>query len=322
MKKFEYTAVIRTLGLAGQKYQTLLDSLCSQTVQPKDIIVYLADGYDAPAQTCGREQIVRVPKGMAAQRALPYTEVETEWILYLDDDAYLPPATVENMYAALQQNHADVVAIDAFDHTKTPLLPEIMMTLAGRMRARRHSRQAYKVMRTTGFSYNKHPRGEVLQSETNAGVFFLIRKSNFLKIRFEEELWLDANTYAIGDDQVMFYKMHLMGLRQLTLFGSGAEHLDAGGNLTSSKKERELIESDFYFRRVFWQRFIQEPEKNACLRVWNRLCWGWFCGFGLAVSAIKGKRDILKAKLSGLRRARAFLASDAYRALPKIEKKL
>ena len=39
----KYTAVIRTLGKAGVKYQTLLDSLCAQTIQPEAIIVYLAE---------------------------------------------------------------------------------------------------------------------------------------------------------------------------------------------------------------------------------------------------------------------------------------
>lgn len=56
----KYTAVIRTLGKAGVKYQTLLDSLCAQTIQPEAIIVYLADGYPIPKETCGREQYVAV----------------------------------------------------------------------------------------------------------------------------------------------------------------------------------------------------------------------------------------------------------------------
>ena len=52
----EYTAVIRTLGKAGEKYQTLLDSLVSQTIPPKAIIVYIAEGYPVPAETVGIER--------------------------------------------------------------------------------------------------------------------------------------------------------------------------------------------------------------------------------------------------------------------------
>ena len=71
----EYTAVIRTLGTAGEKYQKLLDSLITQTFKPKDIIVYIAEGYSIPKETVGIEQYVYVKKGMVAQRALSYDEV-------------------------------------------------------------------------------------------------------------------------------------------------------------------------------------------------------------------------------------------------------
>ena len=67
----EYTVVIRTLGKAGGKYQKMLDSLKSQTMPPKEIIVYIAEGYDIPKETIGVERYVYVKKGMVAQRALP-----------------------------------------------------------------------------------------------------------------------------------------------------------------------------------------------------------------------------------------------------------
>ena len=54
----EYTAVIRTLGKAGEKFQTLLDSLVSQVIPPKEIIVYIAEGYPIPKETCGKEKYV------------------------------------------------------------------------------------------------------------------------------------------------------------------------------------------------------------------------------------------------------------------------
>ena len=38
-----------------------------------------------------------------AQRALPYDEVKTEWMLFLDDDVFLPPQAVETLYRQLQE---------------------------------------------------------------------------------------------------------------------------------------------------------------------------------------------------------------------------
>lgn len=78
----EYAVVIRTLGTAGEKYQTLLDSLNRQTIQPLKIFVYIADGYAIPKETIGKEQYIYVKKGMVAQRALYYDEVDTEYILF------------------------------------------------------------------------------------------------------------------------------------------------------------------------------------------------------------------------------------------------
>lgn len=318
----KYTAVIRTLGTAGDKFQCELDSLCTQTLPPEDIIIYIAEGYPLPKQTCGRERYVRVPKGMVAQRALRYDEVKTEWVLFLDDDVYLPPASVQALVDALHENDAHVISPDTFDNAARNLKSELMMTISGRMIARRgDEKYGYKVLRTGGYSYNKHPEPRAYLSETNAGPCFMCRKQDFLKIDLEEELWLDALKYALGDDQAMFYKMHLYGLKQLTLFGSGIRHLDAGSTLQNVDKERQMVEADYYFRLIFWSRFIQEPEKNPLIRVWNRGCISYFYLFGLMMSLLKRDHDMLGRKLKSIKRARSFLKSELYASIPKIVKK-
>ena len=60
-----------------------------------------------------------------------------------------------------------------------------------------------------------------------------------------EELWLDNQQYALGDDQVMFYKMYKNNYKQLTAFNTGIIHLDAG-NARQPGREKELIYSDLY----------------------------------------------------------------------------
>lgn len=110
----DYTAVIRTLGTAKVKYQKLLKSLVAQTCSPKSIIVYIADRYSLPKETVGIEKYVYVKKGMVAQRALRYDEVETEYILFLDDDVELPANGVVHLYNQLLENKADVISPDVF----------------------------------------------------------------------------------------------------------------------------------------------------------------------------------------------------------------
>ncbi|MDY3227656.1 MAG: glycosyl transferase family 2 [Candidatus Cryptobacteroides sp.] len=315
----EYTAVIRTLGKAGEKYQTLLNSLVSQTIPPKEIIVYIAEGYPIPTETVGRERYVYVKKGMVAQRALRYDEVDTEFMLCLDDDLFLPADFVQTMYDELRENEGNVISPDIFPNHERGWGQEILMLLSGRMMARRFPDSwGYKVLRTGGYSYRKNIDKKVYPSQTNAGACFFCRKEDFLKVSFEDEMWLDSTRYPIGEDQVMYYKMFLSGLKVLISYNSGIKHLDAGGNMTK-EKEKMLIYSDFRFKTIFWHRFIFRPEKNLLLKAWDCICIGYAFTFAFMVSLLKLRFDILAIKYNSIRDAARFLRSDEYKRLPAIK---
>lgn len=317
----EYTAVIRTLGTAGEKYQILLDSLNRQAVQPSKILVYIAEGYEIPKETIGKEQYIYVKKGMVAQRALHYDEVDTEFILFLDDDVYLPKTAVEQLYRYLVGNGADVISPDVFPNTERSFLGKCLMILSGRMLARKDDgKWGYKVMRNSGYSYNNHPKLGVYWSQTNAGPCFFCRKTDFLKIHFEDELWLDKMKYPMGEDQVMFYKMYLSGLKQLTWFHSGIKHLDAGSTMMSEEKEKRLIYSDLRFKTIFWYRFIYQPDKNILSRLWSTICLGYALGFTLLISLLKLNSTILSLKYHAIKEAIGFIRSEDYKNLPLIKK--
>lgn len=317
---YNYTAVIRTLGTAGDKYQTLLDSLNKQTIQPSKILVYIAEGYSIPKETIGKEQYIYVKKGMVAQRALPYDEVDTEYILFLDDDLSFPENTVERMIELLLQEHADVISPDIFPNSSRSLPAEIMMRLSGRMCARRNDDYwGYKVMRNSGYSYNASPVKEIYQSQTNAGACFLCSKENFLKIHFEEELWLDKTDYPMGEDQVMYYKMYLMRLKILTWYNHGFIHMDGGGNMLTEKKKK-VIYADFRFKTIFWHRFIYLPDTCLWSRIGSMIAISYTFLFTLLISLVKGRMDIFKLKVKAVKDALHFMASEEYRALPLIKK--
>ena len=316
--EFNYSVAIRTLGTAGTKYQSLLDSLMLQTVLPQNIFVYIAEGYPIPKETVGIEQYIYVKKGMVAQRALPYDEIDSEYILFLDDDVYLPPESVELMYKQLQENNADVISPDVFPNAQRSLASSLMMTISGRMRARRNDDiWGYKVMRTAGYSYNARPVKDVYWSQTNAGPCFLCLKSTMLNIHFEEELWLDNLSYAQGDDQVMFYKMYINGYKQLTTYSSGILHLDAGGN-RNPEKEKMLIYSDFRFKTIFWHRYIYSAHNNVMDKFWDCLSIIYAFTFAVLISVLKFRFDILKLKCSAIRDGIRFIKSEEYKSLHKV----
>lgn len=315
----QYTAVIRTLGTAGEKYLRLLNSLDQQSLVPKDIIVYIAEGYPLPKETIGKERYIYVKKGMVAQRALLYNEVETDYILFLDDDLEFPSDTVENMYQRLLSFQADVISPDIFPNALRSLKSELIMTIASRMCARRwDNKWGYKVMRTCGYSYNKHPN-DIMQSQTNAGACFFCKKEDFLKVCFEEELWLDDMSYPIGEDQVMYYKMYLKGLKILTWYNHQFKHLDAGGNMTAEKEQMRLY-GDVYFKNVFWHRFIYIPEKSCIMKLWNIICIIYYLLFTLSISLLKCNFKILATKWKAINDAKNFINSQQYKMLPKIKK--
>lgn len=287
----EYTVVIRTLGKAGEKYQRELDSLCSQTIPPKEIIVYIAEGYPIPKETCGRERYVYVKKGMVAQRALRYDEVKTEYILFLDDDVYLPPDGVEKLFGAIAEHKVDVVSPNTFENHKMGRKVMLLNKILGKIKPFQSEQWAYKVLLSGGFAFNSNPTKDFYLSETNAGPCFLCKKTDFLKSCFEEELWLDETPYALPEDQVMFYKMHLAGLRIGTLFNSGILHLDAGTSVTCDKeRENKILYSEVRNQIIFWHKFIKPNVKGL------KLLYAW-----LLKSRYTHVRQLLawKSKLNG-----------------------
>ncbi len=251
----------------------------------------------------------------------PYDEVDTEYILFLDDDVYLPETAVAQLYQYLVDNDADVISPDVFPNSERSLLGKWLMRLSARMMDRKDDgKWGYKVMHNSGYSYNANPKSGVYLSQTNAGPCFFCKKEDFLKIRFEEELWMDEMKYALGDDQVMFYKMYCVGLKQLTWFHSGIKHLDAGTTMMSEEKEKMLIYSDFRFKTIFWHRFIYLPDKYEWSKVWSIVAIAYTFLFTLLISLLKGRIDIFKLKLKAMKDAVHFIKSEEYRALPLIKK--
>lgn len=315
----EYTAVIRTLGMAGSKYQHLLDSLNIQSIKPNRIIVYIAKGYPIPQETIGKEEYVYVDKGMAAQRALGYDDVLTEYILFLDDDLLLPFNFVENCYKHLKENDADVISPDIFQNNKRRFTSVIPFIVSGRMLPRYiDDKWGYKVLRSTGFSYRKCIDQDCYPSQTNAGACLFCKKDYFLKAHFEDELWVDISPYALGEDQILFYKMYKQGRKILTWYNSGIKHLDGGDNL-NPEKEKRLIFSDFRFKTIFWHRFIFSTENSFFFKFIDCICIGYTFIFSMIASLIKCRFDILKIKCLAIDNGLSFIKSDEYKKLPKIK---
>lgn len=317
----KYTAVIRTLGKAGEKYQKTLDSLMAQTIRPKAIHVYIAEGYPIPKETVGIEKYIYVKKGMVAQRALPYDDITTDYILFLDDDIFLPPNAIETLFSHLKKEDADLISPDLFPNRFRPFITELVMALSGRSYPRfKDDGWANKMTSTAGFSYIKHPSlKKTYRSETNNGPCFLIKKQVFINSHFDDESWLDETSYAMGDDAVMFYKFHCLGAKQLTIFDSGIIHLDARSS-RNTNKAKIALSSEHRNRIITWHRFLYSRTDKIYRKLWLVICIFWFSFASLLLSLFRFDVGMFKAKIIGIKSALDFIHSKDYKSLPKLPK--
>ena len=114
---FSYSVAIRTLGKAGDMFSRLIYSLKSQTIPPSGIYVYIAEGYELPKRVAD-ERYIYCAKGMVHQRALPFNEITTEYILLCDDDIEFKEGAVMKLFDALEEHDGDCVSPNLFpNHT-------------------------------------------------------------------------------------------------------------------------------------------------------------------------------------------------------------
>ena len=261
----EYCVAIRTLGTAGDAYQRELDALAKQSVQPKRILVYIAEGYALPKETIGRETYIRCPKGMMTQRSLPFDEVDCDWILFLDDDIYLPEDGVKTLFDELIANQGDCIAPDIFEPAKASLYQKT--TYATLFQTLPHTRSdwAFIVRKDGGNSYNPHPK-RVLLTQSAPGACCLCRKSAYKAVNMAAEQWIDSFGFAYGDDLLWYYKLYRKGFRVFIHFESGIQHINAMTSHKENAKQQNQVMRTLGF--VNWYRVCYSAQTTRLSKLW------------------------------------------------------
>ena len=316
--KGEYCVAIRTLGTAGEKYQMLLDSLMVQTLPPKKILVYIPHGYPAPKETVGLEQLVRCEKGMVAQRSLPFDEVDTEFILCLDDDLYLPPTLVEEMFGALENVHGDCISPDMVNY-KASKKDRIISFMHSFTLPHFSKKWDCIVNKSGSFSYRVRKGGKVLPTQSAAFACFLCKMDAFRAIHFEDERWIDQFRYASCDDQLFYYKLHLYGFKIYTFNGSGMVHLDARAGGRHDVSEKLYNQKKIAFA-IWYRTRYNLLSNNYINKVIGSMAYGvrFFSGlFFLPLEVIYFRKlryfkDYFKANIDGYR----YVHSEEYLRIP------
>ena len=315
-----YSVAIRTLGTAGDKFRLELLSIAAQTVQPRRVLVYIAEGYARPSYTIGREEYVWVKKGMMAQRVLPYDEIDSDVIFMLDDDVRLAPDSAEKMLRAMEEQGADCVGADSFKNHKMSRKGKILAAVTSLVFPHRDQKWAFKILRNGSFSYNDHPTRNFYWSQSCGGPALMWRKDVYVRLHLEDEMWLDELPFAYGDDMLESYKLHKNGYKLGVLYDAGCEHLDGKSSSGPFRKDPRWIHTRTLASSAVWWRAICQPSKRRSAdRLLTVLSFSakiaWLFGVMLVVSVLKLSGRYVGAYLRGLRDSWRFVHTARFLSL-------
>ena len=313
----QYSIAIRTLGTNAEVLRCELESIVCQTLQPERVIIYIAEGYKRPSFQVGQEEYVWVTKGMVAQRALKYREIESDVILMLDDDVELAPNSAERMLKVMEENSADCVAADTFKNQEMTWTQRLVAFVANWVYSRTGDGWAFKQNRDGSFSFNGNPQNSFCLTETFAGPCWMVKKDVLRAARLEDELWLDRMGFSYGDDAVESYKLFLNGYTCGVLYDSGVKNLDA----KTSSGAYHQTEKKFYTRSygmfVIWWRMIYSSRDRQWLSasLFGLKVW-WQFNIHILLGIVKLNMNIPYNYIIGLKDGWRFVRSDEYKAIP------
>lgn len=280
MTERSYSIYIRTLGGGGSKYQRLLDSIKSQTVQPEEVVVVLPCGYEPPREKLGYERFAFSEKGMVKQRLFAIDDAKTPYILLLDDDVEFEPQYAEKMFFTIEHAHAQCcIPIMINGARKRSRFRDALNQFMGtEVRKPLHDDFFMKINRCGGFVLNTRvdPNKQYF-SQTGHGSNCFAETKALRDIHFEEELWLEESVYALPDDQVMFYKLYLHGYKISVCQDAYFNHLDAAST-NDGKRYLRIAQAKASNYLIFWYRFVYQREKGLAklfspLFIAHRVFW-------------------------------------------------
>ena len=314
-----YSIAIRTLGTGGDKFRRELESIARQTVKPDKVMIYIGEGCQIPAYTVGNETYMHVKRGMAAQRLLPYEEIDSDVIFFLDDDVELEPESAEKMLKAMEEHVADCIGADSFKNHLMPFKTKLWAAFSNLVLPHRSSKWAFKIHRNGSFSYNSNPTRGFYLSQTCGGPAFMLKKSVYKQLHLDDELWLDKTGLAYGEDFVQTYKIYRNGYRIGILYNAGCTHLDGrtGSEKVRQSGRRILLRSKALL--VNWYRAVYSP----CATKWERLktmsaavikfVWLMLLHLGMAVATLRP--SVATQYIKGIKEGWRYVHSEEFKAL-------
>lgn len=322
--EIDYSVVIRTTGKAGEKYARLLASIGKLEPKPREVIVVLPQGYGLPPERLGWETFYFSPKGMVVQRMTGIEKCRSRYALVCDDDVSFDGDFVRKLYQPLKDGHCRISAGPLYSFLPPRGANAVLCTLmASAVPTVRHRADRYiSVLRSSGYSYNRRLRpGRRYETQAVAWTCFFAETDALREIDLPAEAWLDSHGYSALDDQTMFYKAWLRGIRTVVVADAVYAHLDAK---TSTRNNREPALYAMGFNRVvFWHRFLYSRQHCPLARLWTAACFAYHTLWTVTFELLQLARGRItpasfRIRLRGYADGWRYVRSDDYAALPPI----
>lgn len=317
----KYSVAIRTLGTSPETLRLELVSIYSQTIQPEDVIIYIAEGYNRPNFQVGNEKYVWVKKGMVAQRALKYDEISSEYILTLDDDVELSPDFAQILLSEIKAHSAGIVGADIFKNHNLTLPQKLKAIFSNLVFPHHFSKYAFKIYKNGSFSYICNPQNRYYPTQSCGGPAILWEKRILTNLNLTDECWLDNLGFAYGEDQIISYKAYRNGYNLGICFNAKIKNLDAksDSNKYHNSPDKFLIRTKAMF--IGWWRSNYKPngnnssgDKTALFAGILKFIWlFWIIGI---ISIIKFDSNFVSSYLKGITEGLQFIKSKEFNSIP------
>lgn len=312
--KMEYSICIRTLGKGGEKYKKLINSINNLSIQPKEVLIVLPNGYEPPEDKIEGSTIVYGEKGMLLQRIIGFEKAKSEYVLLLDDDVEFEKHLVDKLVKPVIEGKAalsfpiyeDLLPKKGIKGAVSALTLSAVPSLNGKSKY-------VKFLPSGGYMYNRNYSTAEgwIYSESAPGMCVFGERQVLLDIKLREELWIERAAYPLREDAVLIYKAFLNGFRTVGVEDINIEHLDTG----SSENNRNIKASyaTTLNHIIFWYRFVFKESKSIMKKGVAALAIGYWsisiAGYLLIKLMVKRDLQSFKAALKGIGEGFKYITS-------------
>ena len=262
---------------------------------------------------------------MVPQRLAALGCVNSDYILFCDDDVELIPQFMERLADALLHHGYSAAAgpLLSFFPPKGPVPFVGSIVGEASVMARGRKNTYVRILGTGGFSYNRSvdlQHHVIYNTESFAGTCFCASTAAMKAVHMYDEMWLEKHGFAAWEDRVMISKLIVNGYRACVVSDASYEHND--GKTSVKKLRLEPIFARGFNHYLYWHRFLYKTAKSGGRRACLRFCICYYkvmfrFYYTLRVLVGRSQREEKKAWTQGYNAAKAYIKTEEYKAIPE-----